>query len=269
MTTNTFPLDGSINLDCRLGVGALEVTAVDDLGEATVTLTARESGSDIVARTRVELDGRTLVVRGPKGGHLPLFGGRADHDALDVSITVPSGTAMKLSSLATDTTVRGRAGSVHVAAGAAAIVLDEVDGDLRAHFASGPVRVASVTGSASVKYGAGEARLGEIGKSLDLACASGDVTVDRAHGSVRLRTGSGTATIGAAEADLELLTGAGAFAIGLPSGVTARLDITTGSGQVHSELPVEHSAPGGPTITIRARTGHGDVRLFRTVEATA
>ena len=54
------------------------------------------------------------------------------------------------------------------------------------------------------------------------------------------------------------------MSIGLPSGVTARLDVMTGAGQVRSELPVtDQPAERSGAITVRARTGNGDVRLFR------
>jgi hypothetical protein len=42
------------------------------------------------------------------------------------------------------------------------------------------------------------------------------------------------------------------------------LDVSSGTGLVRSELPVE-DAPraGGAAVTVRARTGSGNVRLFR------
>jgi hypothetical protein len=64
--------------------------------------------------------------------------------------------------------------------------------------------------------------------------------------------------------DVDLATGSGALEIGLPTGVTARLDVHSGSGRVNSDLPVaDHPASAQDAITIRAKTGSGDVRLFR------
>jgi hypothetical protein len=58
--------------------------------------------------------------------------------------------------------------------------------------------------------------------------------------------------------------GSGSIAIGLPAGQPARLDVTTGSGRVDSDLPIEDSpATQHNPITVRARTGSGNVRLFR------
>ena len=83
---------------------------------------------------------------------------------------------------------------------------------------------------------------------------------------VSLRAGSGQVHIGVAEDDVDLVSGSGGLTVGLRPGQTARLDVTTGAGRLHSDLPVEDAAPAtGQPITIRARTGSGDVRLFRAV----
>ena len=64
--------------------------------------------------------------------------------------------------------------------------------------------------------------------------------------------------------DVDLASGSGAVSIGLPGGVTARLDVTTGSGNVRTDLPIADAAEVvRGAITVRARTGSGDVRLFR------
>jgi ferric-dicitrate binding protein FerR (iron transport regulator) len=97
-----------------------------------------------------------------------------------------------------------------------------------------------------------------------MACGSGNLEVDVAHGPVSLRAGSGQADIAIAEGDVDLVTGSGGLTVGLRSGQVARLDVTTGSGQLLSDLPVEDSAPASSRpITIRARTGSGDVRITR------
>jgi hypothetical protein len=68
MTTQTFPLDGPINLQARLGHGSITVHAEDDLTEASVTLTPRVKGSDVVDRISVAMSGRTLSITAPRKG---------------------------------------------------------------------------------------------------------------------------------------------------------------------------------------------------------
>src|SRR5256885_2877890 len=96
--TRTFPLSGPINLHARIGHGTLTVTTVDDLAEATVTLTPRTKDSDVVDRMTVALNGRTLEVLAPReGGLVDIIGGwKRDRESVDAEITVPSGTAIRL-----------------------------------------------------------------------------------------------------------------------------------------------------------------------------
>jgi hypothetical protein len=267
--TRRFALSGPITLDCRLGYGSLTVHAQDAVAEATVVLTPRDPNSDVVAATTVQLAGRTLVIRVPKPHYavfeLPLFGaGRSDRDALDVDVTIPSGTPLKVMSLGADVTVEGRTGTADIASGSNTITLGRVDGDLRLRYGSGQATIAQVSGTAVVKSGSGAVSFGEVG-GADVACGTGTLTVDVARGTVRMRTGAGDAHIGVAEGDVDLVSGSGGLSVGLRAGHAARLDITSGSGRVESDLPIGEAPPpsGSRAITIRARTGSGTVRLFR------
>jgi hypothetical protein len=268
MTTKTFPLDGPISLQGRIGHGSFTVTEQDGLSEATVTITTRSKDPDLVENTAVEMRGNTLAIVSPRQGgifDLGLLGGRSrQREALDVTVTVPSGTAVKISAVTADITVTGRSGSADIASGSSTITVGEIDGDLRLRYGSGTARVGNVSGSVETRSGSGEAFFGEIGGALSAGCGSGNLEVASVRGAVRSRAGSGAASLGAVYGDVDVARGSGTIAIGLPAGQPARLDVTTGSGRVSSELPVEDA----PTtkhnpITVRARTGSGDVRLFR------
>ena len=90
------------------------------------------------------------------------------------------------------------------------------------------------------------------------------IVIGTARGSVRSRSGSGNARFDAVYGDVDFASGAGQVSIGLPAGVAARLDVQTGTGDVVSDLPIEDRRTGtGTSITVRARIGSGDVRLFR------
>jgi hypothetical protein len=67
---------------------------------------------------------------------------------------------------------------------------------------------------------------------------------------------------------VDLAFGSGPVEIGLPAGVAAQVDIISGTGEVHSDLPVEPApAPAERTIRVRVRTGSGAVSLLRAVPA--
>lgn len=266
MTTKTFPLTGPINLHARIGRGSLIVQAQDGLAEARVTITARTKGADVADRVEVSLTGPTLTVQAPREGgvfDLPFFGNRS-RDAVDIQIEVPSGTAVKLATFSADITVRGRIGGADVASGSASIEIEQVDGDLRLRYGSGSCTVARVTGSVQSRSGSGTARFGEIDGDLSCGCGSGELDVRVVHGAVRSRSGSGSASLHSVYGDVDLASGSGPMSIGLPAGRPAQLDVTTGSGRVNSELPIEDAPTSKQhSITVRARTGSGNIRLFR------
>jgi DUF4097 and DUF4098 domain-containing protein YvlB len=265
MTTKTLPLSGPINLMGRIGRGSFTVAARDGVTEATVTLAARVADSDILERTTVELRGPTLVVSAPRqGGIFDLIGRNSERDAIDVSVVVPSGTAMKISTFTADVTVTGRSGSADIACGSSSITVEHIDGDLRLRYGNGTARVDRVSGSVEARSGSGNASFGDVGGSLTSACGSGNLSASAVHGRVRSRAGSGTASIGAVYGDVDLASGSGGLTIGVPAGTTARLDATTGSGEVQSELSIDDAPRNkGRAISVRARTGSGDVKLIR------
>lgn len=268
MTERTVPLPGPIDLRVRVGRGSLTVNAGGDPHQARVSIIDRVRG-DAAARYTVELSGRTLTVLSPREGgvfDLPFFG--RGKDAVDVVVDVPGGTPVRLSSFAAGVVVTGRCGTADVTAGSATITLEQVDGDLRVRYGSGTCRVREVSGDVEGRAGSGGADFGRVGGSLSHACGSGDVRADTVGGTVRTRSGSGSVTIGAAHGDVDLGSGSGTMQIGIPAGRTARLNITTGSGQVTSELPIDAvSTTKAAPITIRVRTGSGDIRLLRAGQA--
>ena len=265
MSTRSFELDNPINLDCRFGTGSLTVQLEPDLTRAEVTVTARHPGSDAAERTSVTLDGRTLKVEGPRlrprpGALRPRVGGK---DAMDIVVRIPAGTAARVGAHSAEITFNGRSGSLDIA-GVGNVHVDEVDGDLRVRSGSGSFEGRQVTGEVVIRSGNGDVTLGEVGGRIVFATGHGSLDIGTAHGAVIVRTGSGSAGVRKALGDVNVVSGSGGITVGLPAGRPAKLDIVTGNGQMLSELPIERSQPkGGAPITIQARTGSGDVRLFR------
>lgn len=266
MTVKTFPLSGPINLSARLGHGSLVVRCQDDLGEARVELAARPGAEDFLKRVTVEMVGPTLTINAPRqGGVFDVFGDPwRKQGGVDVAVTVPSGTAMKVSTFTADVHVEGRCGGADLATGFSKIDMEHIDGDLRLRSGSAQTAIGVVNGSATVRSGAGDAHFGEIDGDLQCGCGSGLIEAQLVRGNARVRTGAGEARLGAVYGNVDLASGSGPMSVGLPTGVTAKLDLQTGSGRVHSDLPIEERpATTMGAITVRARTGSGDVHLFR------
>jgi Toastrack DUF4097 len=269
MSDNTldksFPLPGSIKLEVRIAHGAVTVETIDDLAEATVRIKADKHATGLLAQTVADLRGNTLVVHAPRqGGIFDLFGGwRADR-GLDVHVVIPSGTPVKISTFTAPIRIPGRVGDADLAFGSGEAAVREVDGALRLRYGSGTAKAVRVSGAVQLRSGSGNAQFGEVGGDLMAGCGSGNIQVRVSRGAVRSRCGSGNATLNEVHGDVDVASGSGGLEIGLPEGVSAQLDVSTGSGQLHSELPIEDAPKkANESIRVRARTGSGDVRVFR------
>jgi hypothetical protein len=227
----SFALTGPITLNVRIAHGVVVVETADDITAATVHIETDEHGVDLLADTVVGLRGSELAVLAPRQGgifDLALFGGKRGGRGLDVGVVVPSGSDVKIATVTAPIRIPGRVGDADLAFGAGEAALHQVDGDLRLRFGSGSAQAAEV------------------------------------KGSVQLRSGSGNARIEAVHGDVDVVNGSGGLELGLPAGVSAKLDVHTGSGKVRSDLPIEQAPlEASSKITVRARTGSGDVRLFR------
>jgi hypothetical protein len=270
MATTRFPLTGPIDLVVKLGYGSVTVEASDGVAEAVVRLTPRDPASDVLNRVSVEMRGHTLVVSGPRNGGLAdLIGAwRRDRDGVDAVVEMPTGTSVKVATAGDDIVVTGRCGDADIATGSARIGLETVAGNLRLRYGNASSRVGTVLGSARVSAGTGAAHFGEVAGPLDCKFGTGELTADVLRGGVRSRAGLASAHIGAVYGDVDLAFGSGPISIGVPAGVSARVDIASGTGEAMSDLPVEPSpAPGHRSISLRARTGSGEVRLQRAAAA--
>ena len=241
MPVHTFPLDGPINLQVRIGHGAVTVVAREDLTEARVELTSDSADPTELDQIVVVKQGPTLVVAAPRpGGIFDLgFLGPRRKSGVRAQVVVPSGTAVKISTVTATITVTGRVAGADVAFGSADASLDRVDGDLRLRFGTGTAQVRRVGGSVQVRSGSGGAPSSARSPAICVsgAAAASSRPAPRAERSPRLR--SGWPRQGEVYGDVDLASGSGTMQIGLPAGVAARLDVTTGSGTVNTDLPIE------------------------------
>lgn len=260
----TFPLDGPIAVQVRLVRGAVRVEAHDGLTDATVRLSGRSGAEHAAERITVELRAGTLVVTEPHQERLSDFlgGWRHERGGVDAVITVPTGTPLTIATGCDEIVLTGRCGDAEVTTGSGRISIDTVAGDLRLRCGHGDGHINAVDGATLLSVGSGSCHLGRAGGRLTAKLGRGDLQVDTAEGELHARTGYGALRLGAVHADLDLATGYGPIVIGVPSGVSARVDAATGYGRVRSDVPVEAGPrPGGQPITVRARTGWGDISL--------
>jgi DUF4097 and DUF4098 domain-containing protein YvlB len=203
----------------------------------------------------VERRGGRIVLRTSR-----MSGGR--WDSYDVTVRTPAGTDLEIKTASADVNVEVALGS------------------LKASLASGDIRVGDVEGDASVEAASGDVGLGEVGGNLGVSTASGDVVLLRADGRVVLNTASGEVRLGSVLAalsastqsgdfevehyegdDLECNSTSGDVRIGLPSGRTLEVDLSTVSGDIRSDFSPEEGDVA--TARLRVKTVSGDIALSR------
>lgn len=182
-------------------------------------------GSDGSANFTVEL---------PAGVNVALHSGDGDVDV--------TGTTGAVSATSGDGDIKiGKVtGSVEASSGDGAVTLEDVSGSIKAHSGDGSIKVSGATGRVDATTGDGE---------IDVALASGSANAD-----VRVHTGDGSVTVG------------------LPASFKGQFSASTGDGTVESDFPVEltgridhqhiqSTLGGGGPARVDISTGDGNIHL--------
>jgi len=197
--------------------------------------------------------------------------------SIDYDITVPVETTVRTKSGSGDQTIEGTRGNVDVQTGSGDVRLSNLNGEIRLQTGSGDVRARQVSGSVKGGTGSGDVEVEESGPGdIDLHTGSGGVTARGVQGSFRGETGSGDVTAeGAPSGPWEVRTGSGNVHLRLPSNAAFEADISTSSGSIDVNAPLEMTVQGrvgdshksihgkvrGGGPLVRVRTGSGDIHV--------
>ncbi|MCW2632550.1 MAG: hypothetical protein JWR88_1512 [Pseudonocardia sp.] len=280
----TFDSAGPAELDLTIGAGRVSVALAEGT-EVTVSVRADASagrgwtqslsdligwlseatgadlaGADLAQKAvdGVEITwseiGRRLVVRPPT--ELPL-----KSVPLILVVTAPTGSRVDVNSGSAAVTVTGSAGNVGVRTGSGEVDVEAVDGDVEVSTGSGGVSIGPVTGRSRLRAGSGRISVDSVGGPSEVKAGSAEVRLGAVHADLSARTGSGDLTVADAHGGrLDLNSGSGGLRVGVHAGVGVELDLSSGTGRAHSELPVASAPPDKrPTLVIRGRSGTGDV----------
>lgn len=278
----TFQTPNPISVRISLQAGSVYIRTIPE-GRTVVEVLPADPGSQAdvaaAAATRVDCTRDRLTVESPRHRWWQAFGGGA---AVVVQVDLPEGSLLELQGGAVEFDCTGTFGEtrVQLAAGGARLgstqtlradtasgdlEVDQVIGDLRVRSASGNVRAGAVSGTVDVKSASGNVTLGQTDGTVRLIGASSDISVERALGSVGIKLASGNVRIGqAVRGSISLHAASGGLDLGVPEGTAARLDLTSGSGRVHSSLPPSAGPePADERLEVHVRTGSGDVLVRR------
>jgi DUF4097 and DUF4098 domain-containing protein YvlB len=192
-------------------------------------------------------------------------------------ITVPAETAVRTHSGSGDQIIEGTHGNVDLQSGSGDLKLAHLNGEIRLQTGSGNVRAREIAGPIRGGAGSGDLEIEETSSGdIDLHTGSGNVTVRGVQGSFRAEAGSGDITAeGKQTGPWEVRTGSGNVRVHLPSDSAFDADISTSSGTVDVNSPVEMIVQGrvdenhktihgkvrggGPVLSVR--TGSGDIHI--------
>lgn len=197
--------------------------------------------------------------------------------SVDYEITVPAETTIRTHSGSGDQLLEGTHGNADVETGSGDVKLTNLTGELHVHTGSGDVRAHEISGAVRGGTGSGDVELEETGQGdIDLHTGSGNMEVRGAQGAFHGETGSGDITVeGTMTGTWEAHTGSGNVRVRLPENAAFDADISTSSGTLEVNSPVEMTVQGrveevhrhirgkvrggGPLLTVR--TGSGDIHI--------
>ena len=155
------------------------------------------------------------------------------------------------------------AGPLAVETGSGDIEVEHAGSDLRVKSGSGDVNVTQTNATASVSTGSGDVEIGTTNGPSVIKTGSGDLEIGQALDGVSMSTGSGDIVIHTAtRVKFSAKCASGDVQIGIPAGVPVWTDLTTVSGEIHSNLRgAGQPEPGSDYIELRAKTVSGDIQL--------
>ncbi len=277
----SFPTTGPIAASVEVEMGDIWIVAGDD-GPTVVDVTPTDPTNEkdrraADATTMTCADGRLRVV-GPK--HPVSF--TKKRGSVQVAVRLASGSDLDAVSALGAIGVEGELGSCRVKTSAGdirvqdatsadlrtaigAVVAGDIAGEVYCSTGSGSVHIDRIGGRAEVKNSNGDTRIGDSGGPLRVKSANGSVSVDRAQGDVTATTANGNLRIGSVErGSVQLKTSLGRIEVGIATGTSARLDVSTSFGTVRSDLDAtDQPAAGERTVEVHAQTSAGDIHVVR------
>ena len=200
------------------------------------------------------------------------------HDiSVDYEITVPADTTVRAHSGSGDQIIEGTRGNVELQTGSGDVKLANLTGEVRLQTGSGDVRAREIAGALRGGAGSGDIEIEETGSGdIDLHTGSGNIAVRGIQGGFRAEAGSGDITAeGTQSGNWEIRTGSGNVHVRLPSNAAFDADLTTSSGTIDVDSPIEMTVQGrveevrksihgkvrggGPLLSVR--TGSGDIQI--------
>lgn len=271
MTTHKFETRRPVSLYVENGRGTVTVRA-EETAETTVELDGRHSDETIVRQAGDEI---SVIAPRMRTGFL------GTDAQLDMTIAVPTGSALAVKTGSADVTARGSYRAGQVKSGSGQVSIEVLDGPAFVETGSGDVRIDTADQELRIKSGSGDIRVQYAGGSVSISTGSGDVEIGTNNAPAVVKTGSGDLNVVETHDDVAMTTGSGDFVIrsatrgkltakgasgdvhiGIPAGVPVWTDISTVTGDISSSLQgAGEPEAGADHVELRAQSVSGDIVL--------
>jgi|SRR5271166_289979 len=271
----TLTVSGVVNLDLTTGSGNIAIK----VGGSNQTIVhgtihsnswfsnAEDAVHQVESNPPIQQSGNSIRI----GYNLPEDVKR--HISISYEITLPADAAVQAHSGSGSIGIEGVRGEVQAQTGSGDIRLRDLGGRVHAQTGSGGIRAQDVAAPFYGHTGSGDIQAELNGSGdVDIQSGSGGVHLRGIKGGLRARTGSGDISAdGSVTAGWQVHTGSGTIRLAVGSGNGFSLDIHTGSGSIHSDLPITVQGllgkrelkgtvrGGGPEVAVS--TGSGDVEI--------
>jgi hypothetical protein len=271
-----FATPGPITVTVQVAGARVRVTASDRTDTVVLVEPVNESSrSDVkvASKTKVDFAGDQLSVKtitpGDKSG------------SVTITIDLPAGSRLVAYLAHSTVHVDGSVGECELHLASGQVELDRIAA-LQANISAGEVTIGHIAGRADIDGGAFGVRIGEVegtvgiassgGRAwighaladLDLSSSGGGFDIDRADGSVTATTASGAIRIGRlTRGQAKLMNGSGNIEVGISEGTAARVDASSERGSVRNSVASQGSATSDASVSVHARTRHGDIVIQR------
>jgi len=278
---NRFSGPVELVVDQRLG-GSVKVTGTDS-DEVSVTAVKRARGAAAANRTEklfeqaevaVKTDGNRVTVT--CDADRPWLGWSSPPVRIDVSVSVPRGSAVDIDSGSGPVEVTGTRGPVKVDSGSGSTFVSGTTGRVTVDSGSGSVSIEESQGPVYVDVGSGSVVLRRVKGGAEIDGSSGSVTASEIEGDLTIDTGSGSIDVSRVIGDLNLDTGSGSVRLEVVK--SRRIHADTGSGSITADFNVDPAGrysldtgsgrvtlvvPDDASFSLEAETGSGriDCRL--------
>ncbi len=132
--------------------------------------------------------------------------------------------------------------------------------------ASGDIHVKDVAGKLKIKSASGDVSVDHVHGDIQASTASGDLRVKGIQGSVNANSASGDVEVEIVRLEgtsqMKVSTASGDVNLRLPPNPDVEIDMSTVSGSLHTDFPIElHTPEQGPGQSAHGRIGNGAYQL--------